>query len=477
MAQDKSNSSSRRCGQIGDGEDDHLTLMDALDEVDRLQADANAVLGGSDEYNCTYPKGYLKRQAIYACATCTPEGNAGICLACSYACHDGHDLHELYTKRHFKCDCGNEKFKENSCQIYKEKKDLNSRNRYNQNFCGLYCTCSRPYPDEEDSVEDEMIQCIVCEDWYHGRHLRTEVPDSSDYHEMICAGCMSKYSFLWAYHVHCALTSLVPEDSPDGKTNIKIDEASFNSHSSNTSGNHDINEVSNNSSLEHSSDNQGMKACPTSGSCCKEDNSSESSTSDILKVEKRKGVSAGRGNDEGPPVKKLKADEEFQLKDISMKKYEDEEGDELKTKGSECLLKSLQNRTVDQPDCATFWSEGWRSKLCRCTECMEMYEDRNIEYLIDDEDTMQAYEEKACETEKNAVADDEANAAAFASMGRVQQIEVAQGLMDFKSELNEFLQGFAREGKVVKESDVREFFERMHQRRRERMQLPQHNCR
>ncbi len=31
--------------------------------------------------------------------------------------------------------------------------------RYNQNFSGLYCTCSRPYPDPEDSSPpDQMIQ-------------------------------------------------------------------------------------------------------------------------------------------------------------------------------------------------------------------------------------------------------------------------------------------------------------------------------
>lgn len=43
--------------------------------------------------------------------------------------------------------------------------------RYNQNFRGLYCTCHRPYPDIEDAIPDDMIQCIICEDWYHGRHL------------------------------------------------------------------------------------------------------------------------------------------------------------------------------------------------------------------------------------------------------------------------------------------------------------------
>ena len=58
----------------------------------------------------------MDRQALYACATCTgakgaPQGSgevggegrkgalAGICLACSLHCHEGHDLYELYTKR------------------------------------------------------------------------------------------------------------------------------------------------------------------------------------------------------------------------------------------------------------------------------------------------------------------------------------------------------------------------------------------
>lgn len=46
----------------------------------------------------------MKRQALYACLTCNPKGApfaqpAGICLACTYKCHEGHELVELFTKR------------------------------------------------------------------------------------------------------------------------------------------------------------------------------------------------------------------------------------------------------------------------------------------------------------------------------------------------------------------------------------------
>ena len=33
-----------------------------------------------------------------------------------------------------------------------DKDEYNIENRYNQNFDGVYCTCSRPYPDPEDEV-------------------------------------------------------------------------------------------------------------------------------------------------------------------------------------------------------------------------------------------------------------------------------------------------------------------------------------
>ncbi|KAL1139400.1 hypothetical protein AAG570_006384 [Ranatra chinensis] len=196
--------SSNKFLEVTEDDGTTITLDEFIEEEQRLEIDANAVLGPSDDKNCTYNLGYVKRQALYACMTCVPPGQetykpAGICLACSYHCHEGHDLVELYTKRNFRCDCGNSRFKGNKCNLEPKKADSNEGNHYNQNFRGVYCFCSRPYPDPEDSVSDEMLQCIICEDWYHTRHLDCDISLDENYAEMICGTCTDKLPFLSYY--------------------------------------------------------------------------------------------------------------------------------------------------------------------------------------------------------------------------------------------------------------------------------------
>lgn len=78
---------------------------------------------------------------------------------------------ELWTKRNFRCDCGNSKFGLVSCKLTADKEPVNIENAYNQNFKGIYCTCCLPYPDPNAEEQVEMIQCCVCEDWFHENHL------------------------------------------------------------------------------------------------------------------------------------------------------------------------------------------------------------------------------------------------------------------------------------------------------------------
>lgn len=47
-----------------DTESDSLSMVDVLAEQSRMQEDASAVLGDSDEQNCTYPKASLTSLSI-----------------------------------------------------------------------------------------------------------------------------------------------------------------------------------------------------------------------------------------------------------------------------------------------------------------------------------------------------------------------------------------------------------------------------
>ncbi|KAK3517016.1 hypothetical protein QTP70_030428 [Hemibagrus guttatus] len=368
-------------------------------------------------------EGYVKRQALYACNTCTPKGGeaAGICLACSYKCHEGHELFELYTKRNFRCDCGNEKFGEMECRLFPEKEKTNCGNKYSHNFFGLYCTCERPYPDPEDEVADEMIQCVVCEDWLHGRHLGCVVPECVELQEMILPPTVK----------------VCKEEEMSGRVEVEHDE--------------EENKTGVKSSL-----NEKVEVNGTSG--CK---------------------------------RKLQ---------------------ELEAEGSGCRFQEMKlsgKSRVQQG--AVFWPAGWRTKLCSCQHCKSVFAEGGVSFLLDETDTVLAYENKGKTTEQaNGGEARDPLMSALNNLNRVQQLEIIHGTHtqqamtstevqkqdttrvqirgaippnhappeynDMKTELKDYLQRFAAEGKVVTPEDIRRFFEEQQSRKRRRANAGQYYC-
>ncbi|XP_030766741.1 putative E3 ubiquitin-protein ligase UBR7 [Sitophilus oryzae] len=353
-----------------------LTLNDVLELEDELIETTGAILGAANDKACSYTEGYLKRQALYSCLTCIPEAKddpekgAGVCLACSYHCHDGHELIELYTKRNFRCDCGNNKFavSKNKCNLCEDKASENDLNVYNQNFSGTYCVCHRPYPDVEDPVPDEMIQCIICEDWYHSRHLGVEVP-SDNFAEMTCELCITKHEFLLHY-----------DDLTTNKSKKTTDETA-------------------------------------------EVNVTETNNDDDSSM---------------PP-------------DCKMPK------------------------TKSERSTARFWVDAsWRKQLCTCDECLKMYEAEDVAFLLDHEDPVHLYEEKSKAKAKAMVENEDKKF--INSLDRVQLIEAIAGYNDLKENLGQYLKKFAENKKVVREEDIKEFFEGMKARKKARVEIP-YNCR
>jgi len=194
-------------------EEEDFTIEELIEQERQELKAAETLLGGQNDSTCTYPEGYLPRQPLYSCRTCAAESGhqAGICYACSLNCHDGHDLVELYTKRQFTCDCGNSKFT-SKCKLFENKSPVNSRNSYNHNFDGIYCTCRKPYPPveaendetkDDEETDDGMHQCMICEDWFHLKciadaeseleELRRKIDEST---ELVCKECVRRLPFL-----------------------------------------------------------------------------------------------------------------------------------------------------------------------------------------------------------------------------------------------------------------------------------------
>jgi E3 ubiquitin-protein ligase UBR7 len=171
----------------------------------------------------------------------------GFCYACSLNCHidhviplEGEDgkmvekdaIIELFDKRSFRCDCPCT----GSCQLFKKDAlaedgfalaasssaaattlpDWNEDNQYNHNYDGLYCWCNQTYDHDSDVI---MVQCEICQDWYHQQCIETEtgspIPvdedeedgaaaasvsdDQGSSSQFVCRDCVHKYAFLQKY--------------------------------------------------------------------------------------------------------------------------------------------------------------------------------------------------------------------------------------------------------------------------------------
>lgn len=141
------------------------TIEEFFDSQEQLVKAASSALPHSFSH-CTYNLGQL-RQPIYLCLTCAEENPdaepAGICSACSIACHTSHEQLELFAKRDFRCDCPTARLG-HPCSLPPSgnpKAELNTSNAYGPNFKRVFCRCGRPY--DPHSEKETMVQCLACE--------------------------------------------------------------------------------------------------------------------------------------------------------------------------------------------------------------------------------------------------------------------------------------------------------------------------
>ncbi|OVA11312.1 zinc finger protein [Macleaya cordata] len=442
-----------------------VSIQEYLKDVEEQELEADLVLGGDEGKECTYSKGYMKRQAIFSCLTCTPDGNAGVCTACSLSCHDGHEIVELWTKRNFRCDCGNSKFGEFYCKLLADKDPENLENSYNQNFKGAYCTCGRPYPDPDTEEQVEMIQCCICEDWLHENHLglesSDEIPRDEEgeplYEDFICLACAQKCSFLTLYPPSIWAPVKQGEAPLDGSKegNILVDAPAAGASSGN------LENGSCNSPLDGKKEGKMLADAP---SACV---SSENLKNGTCYSESSKMVSPFAHADSGT-ILPHKADLLGENSESNMG------------------LKEISRNVASSPKCALgvdlcvaplvlekkkpmFLSKIWRDLLCRCETCVEFYTQKGISFLIDKEDSIVEYEKMAKQKRQEKLQQEEGAELNFLNkLGHVEKIEILNGIADMKNELCSFLESFDS-SKPITSADVHQVFENL-ARKRQRLQ-------
>lgn len=232
-----------------------------------------------------------------------------------------------------------------------------------------------------------MIQCVVCEDWYHGRHTGigdSGPPDDSLYAEMICFECAVSLPYLHHYK-GLVVTKVKREEEKidDGTAEMPV---------------HVENEG--NDRVEKTDNVDNNKSTDDVGS---EDSNKEKKTCHTIVC----------------PLTKPSSD-------IS-------------------ITSSM------------FLPLGWRSSLCKCPSCTQLYKDTNTSFLTEESDTVHHYESQARDKKGTL----EQGMEALSQMDRVKQVEAIHSYNNMKQNLMEYLAKFADSKKVVREDDIRTFFEGM----------------
>lgn len=87
----------------------------------------------------------------------------------------------------------------------------------------------------------------------------------------------------------------------------------------------------------------------------------------------------------------------------------------------DCPLKGKEIPEIKEV--AKFWSDGWRSSLCKCSDCLTKYKDHRVEFLCVEEDMVQEYEKQGL----NQPTQYEQGMQALSSMERTKQIDAIAG--------------------------------------------------
>lgn len=264
---------------------------------------------------------------------------------------------------------------------------------------------------------------------FHSRHLNAKVPEANAFDEMICDSCTLKNDFLNFYSGYCIKSSDSAEITANTSDDLNVTDSEAVSTPTAIADKQtpDTEKKDANLSAEINQCIQDIIEITKSNVPTENSTSERSSTS----------------NADIPSCKRAKLDE-------------DKLDEGASTSGDICRKPSI---ALNKFTGASFWLLEWRTKLCKCSNCLEMYKKNDVEFLLDDEDTVHAYQEKGkakAENRSNSMHDETMRA--IDGLDRVTQIETVLAYNKLKKKLTEFLTTFVNNDAVITAKDVDTFF-------------------
>ncbi|KAF9429078.1 putative E3 ubiquitin-protein ligase ubr7, partial [Entomortierella beljakovae] len=397
---------------------------------------------------CSSSMGYI-RQPVYSCLTCNPNPSeeAGFCYSCSISCHGEHNLVELFTKRSFRCDCGTGKFKDTKCKLdAKPAGSCNELNKYNHNYLGRFCWCDIQYdPLKEEST---MLQCVVCEDWFHDTCIGI-TPHNDDFDDFICRTCTRSHSFLRRYAQN-SLFMIGLSKVGEGPISVTMVDCS-------KKGKNDEKVVNDTNSKPEGEEIDIISTESFSTTSSVNDVTTDTTTTTITHSTSISDHSSHIAN---------QAKRSLETEEHDSKVGQDEGGTESnqnkkpKLDVDSCKKAQLPVDIYPDQEMNLFASEGWRDILCQCGECMKLYNKEEVPFILGEE---AIYEDDDDDEAETSILE-----GGMKKLGEMDRVQIMDGMLAYnkmRDEIRNFLAPFSEQGKVVTADAIQAFFtEKMEKR-------------
>lgn len=310
--------------------------------------------------------------------------------------------------------------------------------------------------------------------------MNAKTPDSASFDEMICDTCTLKNDFLNLYSGYC-ITSSNDRSSANTTLDTTINVTDLDVSTMSNS----VNEASPSKDSTTTATGQNAQALDADINECIQniiDITRNNAEVDAEPISSSSSSAAAVAEADLPSRKRSQSDANENCATNKRAKLNDNDP-ASQNDPNVCRRPTVALHTFTG---ASFWLYEWRSKLCRCTECVRMYTKNGVAFLIDDDDTVKAYQEKGKAKSQANQADGTGTNGLGAASDVATQLAtmtaptaMASGSMHFaggdedhtskveailaynklKEKLTEFFSSFVENEKVITTKDVNEFFQ------------------